>query len=116
MSRRDSFWVVSALGLGALLTEGVLLGPRRLTVSHHTLGDADAGWNPIRLAILTDLHLKRIGGFHEELATALREARADVLLFVGDSVDHPDGLPVLADLLSLLPPEPLRFATLGTWE
>ena len=116
MSRRDSFWVVSALGLGALLTEGVLLGPRRLTVSHHTLGDADAGWNPIRLAILTDLHLKRIGGFHEELATALREARADVLLFVGDSVDHPDGLPVLADLLSLLPPEPLRIATLGNWE
>jgi predicted MPP superfamily phosphohydrolase len=114
--RRALLLGAGALGLGALVAEGVILAPRRLTVSHHTVGDEAGGPDPVRLAVLTDLHLGRVGGFQRELATAVEEAGPDVLLFVGDSVDDPAALPILAEFLALLPPGPRRFATLGNWE
>jgi predicted MPP superfamily phosphohydrolase len=115
-SRRTFVLSAAALCVGALVTEGVLLAPRRLRVSHHTLGNPDHPSKRIRLAVLTDLHLGRLRGFHEELATAVEEARPDILLLVGDSVDDPGALPVLGEFLDLLPLAPLRFATLGNWE
>ena len=115
-SRRHFLLAGGTLGLGALLAEGTLLAPRRLTVSRHTLGDGEAGGEQIRFAILADLHLRGIGRLHEELAAAVDAARPDVILFLGDSVDDPDALPILADLLALLPRDTLRFATLGNWE
>lgn len=116
VSRRRFVLGASAVGLGVLLTEGMVLAPRRLTVTRHTLGGAEDASGSIRLAVLTDLHLKRITSFHRKLARAVSEARPDVLLLVGDTVHDPAGLPVLADLLALLPGEARRFATLGNWE
>lgn len=115
-SRRTFVLAALGAGLGALATEGVLLAPRRLTVSHHTLGPPVRRSERMRLAVLTDLHLGRLSPFHEAVARAVEEADADVLLFVGDSVDDAGALPVLGEFLGLLPPEPLRFASLGNWE
>lgn len=117
VSRRR--FVVASVGLvgaGVLGVEGVLLQPGRLQVTEHVLGDPSPGRDPIRLAVLTDLHLAELTPFHRQLATGVDQARPDVILVVGDSIDDRAGLPALRAFLRLLPPGPLRLATLGNWE
>jgi predicted MPP superfamily phosphohydrolase len=103
-------------GAGLLFTEGVILEPTRLSVSRHTIGRPGSGVDPIRLAVLTDLHLKHLGGFHQRIAQAVVTSHPDAVLFVGDSIDDPDKLPLLRDLLEMIPGDAVRFATLGNWE
>lgn len=99
------------MGLNALALE-----PRRLDVSRHSLGDPTGASVAVRLAVLTDLHIRAVGGVHEKLARAVSDAQPDIVLLVGDSVDRRDTLPVLGEFLSLLPDVGSRYATLGNWE
>ena len=136
MNRRRFLGAGAALAAGALATEGVVLQPRRLQVTHHRIGGgADAAragsaraptpgvaTAPLaseashRLAVLTDLHLDDMGAFQEEVARAVTEADVDMVVIVGDAIDDADRLPVLRDFLALLPSGATRYATLGNWE
>lgn len=107
---------IGLVGVTGLAVEGMLLEPRRLEVTRHTLGTPDAERRPLRLAVLTDLHLKRISDFHAQIVDAVREAEPAAVLFVGDSIDRADNLPLLSEFLRLLPPSGMRIATLGNWE
>jgi len=86
-------------------------------VTRHTVGSpASSDALPLRLVQLSDLHIRDVTRFHERIAEAVEEVEPDVIVLTGDSVDSSDGLPALRAFLSLLPPEPKRFATLGNWE
>lgn len=118
---RRRFLIGSGLSLagtwaGALALEGLILEPRRLAVTTHTLGTPVPGRTPLRLAVITDLHLQEISGLHHALAEAIRDADPSAILLVGDSIDHRDSLPLLREFLQLLPPAGIRVATLGNWE
>jgi predicted MPP superfamily phosphohydrolase len=99
-----------------VLLEGLVLEPRRLSISRHSLGRVEPGVEPIRLAVLADLHLAALGSLHDKLARALAEAEADVILMVGDSIDRADRLPLLGEFLRTLPSSGQRYATIGNWE
>lgn len=116
ISRRRFLEVSGAVGASALFAEGVFLEPKRLAVSEHTIGGEGGSSQPLRLAILTDLHLGSITSFHQRIADAVAAAEPDVVLLVGDSIDRADSLPLLGDFLALLPTGPRRCATLGNWE
>ncbi len=105
-----------ALVAGAALAEGFIFEPARLHVSHHSLGEPRSGLDPIRLAVLTDLHLRALGALHEKLERAVAEAEPDVILLVGDSIDRSDNLPLLREFLETLPASAQRYATVGNWE
>lgn len=116
---RRGFLVGSGVGLlaaGTLAVEGLVLGPDRLEVSRHVLGREDVGVEPIRLAMLADLHLDDVSDLHQRIADAVRAADPDAVLLVGDSIDDAGNLPVLAEFLALLPDTGIRVATLGNWE
>lgn len=105
-----------ALVAGAVLAEGFVFVPGRLSVSRHSLGEPRSGLDPIRLAVLTDLHLTTLGEFHEKLERALAEAEPDVILLVGDSIDRSNNLPLLREFLEALPTAAQKYATVGNWE
>ncbi|MDX2206138.1 MAG: metallophosphoesterase [Gemmatimonadales bacterium] len=115
---RRQFLVGSGIGLaaGALALEGIVLEPRRLEISSHTLGTPLPGRDPLRLAVITDLHLQEVSELHHALAAAVHDANPDAILLVGDSIDHLDSFSLLSDFLQLLPPAGIRVATLGNWE
>jgi predicted MPP superfamily phosphohydrolase len=125
MNRRRFIGVAGAAAAGAVATEGLLLAPRRLDVTHHRLESATSGGSrtvpaaepsAVRVAVLTDLHLREVSTLHERIAAEIAAADVDLVVLVGDSIDRADRLPVLADFLALLPPGPVRLATLGNWE
>lgn len=116
---RRRFLIGSGLGLAgasALAIEGLILEPRRLAVTTHTLGTPSPGRAPLRLAVITDLHLQEVSGLHHALADAIHDAAPSAILLVGDSIDHRDSLPLLSEFLQLLLPVGVRVATLGNWE
>ena len=115
LTRRRFLASAGLAAVGGVALEAAYFGPRRLSVTRHALGSPGA-FDPIRLAVITDLHLKGVDDLHESLATSLRAADPNCIVLVGDSIDSPEGLPLLSEFLDLLPAEPSRFATLGNWE
>lgn len=102
-----------AAGGAALVLARTAITTHRLEVTHHRV--APEGVAPVRVALLTDLHLRRVSAYETRVAEAVTEARPDLMLFAGDVVDHTGELGVLRAFLSLLPDVPL-LATLGNWE
>jgi predicted MPP superfamily phosphohydrolase len=116
MTRRRFLVGTGALA-GALGLEGLVLEPRRLAVSRHQIGAApDAAGVPLRVSVLTDLHLRRVGRLERAVAAAVSSFPADLVLLVGDAIDKADALPLLGEFLGTLPPETPKYATLGNWE
>ncbi|MEM7414438.1 MAG: metallophosphoesterase [Gemmatimonadota bacterium] len=113
---RRRFLLGAAGVTAAALVEGVGLGPRRLSVSTHIVGTPRTDRPAVRIAQLSDLHLKGIEGIHVEAADVLAEWGADLVIMSGDAIDRDDAIPVLEDFLTLLPDGPVRVASLGNWE
>jgi predicted MPP superfamily phosphohydrolase len=118
LSRRAFLGIAAATaGAGLVAADALLVEPDRVTVSRHTLHarSGTAGVR-LRLAQLSDLHLRGIGGHEERIAAAVRAERPDLVLFTGDAIDRRDALPLLEEFLQLLGPGLSGFAILGNWE
>lgn len=92
-----------------------LIEPSWLEVTHHRANLQIA--TPVRIALLSDLHLPGARGLRESVPAALREEKVDLILVAGDLVDpHGDRAAVTAFLASL-PRAPLgTYVVPGNWE
>lgn len=119
MDRRRFLATLGAASAGVGLgLQGSWGEPRRLEVTRHEIRPSpgvSAGAAPLTLAQVSDLHLKALGRVHERVARAVGEARPDVVLFTGDTVDRRWALPLLEAFLGMLPAVP-GYAVLGNWE
>jgi predicted MPP superfamily phosphohydrolase len=117
VTRRSFIASVGALMAGGIGAEGLLLEPGRVMVTRHRIGGtpSEAG-SALRIAQLSDLHLKGVGRFEERIAARVEELDPHVVLLTGDSIDEASSLPLLAAFLELLPPRSRRYAILGNWE
>jgi predicted MPP superfamily phosphohydrolase len=91
----------------------------RLAVTRHIVGDAgssQANAPTLRVAQLSDLHLRAIGAREERVAAAVTVHRPDLIVFTGDSVDDPAHLGTLDDFLDLLDWRTRKLAILGNGE
>lgn len=114
ISRRQFVSATCGLCVASVSTYAFGIAPHRLLVTRHRMA---GGPGPVlRVAQLSDLHLKRIGPYTERVIAAVHEARPDLVLLTGDAIDRADALPVLAGLLALLPSGSARLAILGNWE
>ncbi|HEX2779932.1 MAG TPA: metallophosphoesterase, partial [Gemmatimonadaceae bacterium] len=115
---RRRFLAAAGAGVTLLAADGLLVEPRRLTVTRHVVRSpgAQPGGRRVRIVQLTDLHLHSVGSFHEEIAHAVQRADPHLIVIVGDTVDRDDGLTLLGDFMSLLDPAIPKFATWGNWE
>lgn len=56
-----------------------------IDVQLHALPQALDGY---RLAVVSDLHIRRLGPYHESILRAVRDAQPDVILILGDTMDE----------------------------
>lgn len=93
MNRRRFLAALGAACAGAGAYAG-LVEPRRLEVTHHTI-EPRPGSARARLVVaqVTDLHIHGLGHLHHAIAEHLAEIRPHLVVFTGDSVDDPAGVP-----------------------
>lgn len=90
-----------------------LVEPNWVEVTYH--GEVPGDRPPIRIAVLSDLHLSGVGYRERVVIEQLHVVRPDILVLAGDVVDESDDLPALRTLLSQLD-VPHAVAVLGNWE
>ena len=117
MTRRRFLTALSIAGVGSVLgVEGLVLGPHRLTVNRHRIPKSGRPGTRLRIVQLTDLHLRRLGEYHEWVAAEVNALDADIVVLTGDSVDQRQRLDALGIFLEWLDQGPQRYAILGNWE
>jgi len=116
-TRRRFLLSMGAAGSAAVGTDAFWIEPNRLTISQHALGaPAEPGAEKIRLVQWTDLHLRRVNAHAQDIARETNRLEPDILLITGDSVDRPDRLGELDELLGLVDRATPKYAILGNWE
>ena len=71
---------------------------------------------PVRVVHLSDLHCDPAPRLEERLPDLVAAERPDLIVFTGDSLNSPAGLPVLKPLLTRLAQIAPTFAVRGNWD
>jgi uncharacterized protein len=71
---------------------------------------------PLRVVHISDLHCDPRPRLEERLPDIIAAQRPDLIVFTGDSVNSPEGLPVLRKLLPRLAQIAPTFAVRGNWD
>ena len=92
--------------------------PYRLEVSRVTVTTPrlPAGARPFRLALISDLHSDPRARLEERLPEVIAREKPDAILFGGDAVNSPGGLPVFRRCMEELARIAPTFAVRGNWD
>ncbi|HYE13601.1 MAG TPA: metallophosphoesterase [Pyrinomonadaceae bacterium] len=71
---------------------------------------------PVRLVHISDLHCDPEARLEGRLPKIIAAERPDLIVFTGDSLNSPEGLPVLRELLPRLTAIAPTFAVRGNWD
>jgi predicted MPP superfamily phosphohydrolase len=97
---------------------GYFLEPYRLSVTHVEIATAKMAPNaaPIRIVHLSDLHSDPKARLEPRLAAAVAAEHPDIVVFTGDSINSPEGLPVFQQALASLAKIAPTFVVEGNWD
>jgi predicted MPP superfamily phosphohydrolase len=110
------------LGLAALglvcLAYGRDIEPNWLEVTHVRLETAKLrkGIRPVRIVQISDLHSEATPGLEEKLPAVIAGEKPDLVLFTGDAINSPDGLPIFKRCLRRVAAVAPTFAVTGNWD
>ena len=113
---RRAAWLAAAAVVSGLAVYGVAIEPQWVEVTHHEAGARSAGASRIRIAQLSDLHLRGVGRRERRVAEPVRAQKVDVVLLTGDIIDSRHGIEVVPKFLGLIGPGPRLFAVPGNWD
>jgi len=110
-------FALAALGF-VCIAYGYFVEPYRLTISHVEIRSSKlaAGQHPIRIVHFSDLHSDPKARLERRLPEAVRREHPDIIVFTGDSINSPEGLPVLQNCLSALAMIAPTFVVRGNWD
>jgi len=103
---------------GVVAVDGFVVTPRRLETSLESFGGAGPAGETrptVRVAQLSDLHLRGLGRLHESLLAQLYDLAPGLIALTGDMIDRPQHVATLDAFLGELPDVP-TCAVLGNWE
>jgi predicted MPP superfamily phosphohydrolase len=102
----------------ACMAYGYFVEPYWLSVTRVRVETAKLprGTRPIRLVHISDLHSDPQARLEEQLPGAIAAERPDLIVFTGDSINSPDGLPVLRNCLTRLAQIAPTFVVKGNWD
>jgi hypothetical protein len=108
---------LAAAGI-ACMAYGYFIEPYWLSVTRVRITSAKLppGSRPIRLVHISDLHSDPEARLEEELPGAIAAERPDLIVFTGDSLNSPAGLPVLRNCLTRLAQVAPTFVVKGNWD
>ena len=97
---------------------GYFIEPYRLTIRNVELRTDKLPPNspPIRIAHISDIHSDPIPRLEEKLPDAIAEQHPDLIVFTGDSLNSPEGLPVFRACLSKISKIAPTFVVKGNWD
>jgi predicted MPP superfamily phosphohydrolase len=74
------------------------------------------GANPIRLIHISDLHSDPTPRLEKQLPEIIKNEKPDVIVFTGDSINSPEGLPVFRECLANLAAIAPTYVVKGNWD
>ena len=112
--------IVLALACVGLLcfAYGYFIEPYRLEVTHVRIESAKLlkGTRPIRLVQISDLHSDPKVRLEERLPEVVAAEQPDLIVFTGDAINSPAGLPIFKRCLTRLAQIAPTFAVQGNWD
>ena len=111
--------IVFGLALaGILLVAYSFIEPYWLEVTHVRIPSAKLarGTGPIRIAQISDLHCDSFARLEDRLPDVIAREKPDLIVFTGDALNSPAGLPIFKRCMAQLPPIAPTFAVLGNWD
>jgi uncharacterized protein len=113
-------WVI--LGLAALgtlcIAYGFLIEPYWPQVTQVRIASPKVprGSRPVRIVHLSDLHCDARPRLEERLPDLIAAQHPDVIVFTGDAINSPEGLPVFRRCMTRLAEIAPTFAVRGNWD
>ncbi len=110
-------FALAAVGV-VCMAYGYFIEPYWLSVTRVRLASAKLprGARPIRLIHISDLHSDPKVRLEERLPDVIAAERPDLIVFTGDSLNSPAGLPVLRSCLTRLAQVAPTFVVKGNWD
>lgn len=111
-----------ALTLAAIgvlcMAYGYFVEPYWLAVTRVSIASAKLprGARPVRLIHISDLHSDPKVRLEERLPEVIAAERPDLIVFTGDSINSPAGLPILRNCLTRLAKIAPTFVVKGNWD
>lgn len=116
MNRRR-FIAWSAVGAASLALGDMVIEPHRLETTFRTIRlNRNPSLDRIRAVQISDLHLTGFGSHEERIASVTHNAKPDLVLITGDSLDHKGRRGILNEFMNALDPDVPKLAILGNWE
>jgi predicted MPP superfamily phosphohydrolase len=109
--------VLAVVGLGCI-AYGSLIEPYRLSVTRVDIPTSKlrAGTAPIRIVHLSDLHSDPEPRLETGLAAAIAAEHPDIIVFTGDAINSPGGLPVFRNTLAEIARVAPTYVVRGNWD
>lgn len=117
LNKRD-LTVLTLGGLGVLcVLYGLLVEPYWLSIEHislisHKLKTGQA----IRVVQISDLHCDSKIRLEDKLPEVISQQKPDIIVFTGDAINMPDGLPIFRRCLERLAKIAPTFVVKGNWD
>lgn len=111
--------VLTLAGVGFLcFGYGYFVEPYWLSVTHVRINSPKLtkGSRPIRILHISDLHSDPKPRLEERLPRAIAAEQPDLIVFTGDSINSPAGLPVFRECLTELAKIAPTFVVKGNWD
>lgn len=116
MKRRDFIlWGMRGI-IAATMADAYFFEPKWLEWPKFSLAPRASGGTPFSFIQVSDLHLKGVDHSLTEAAVKINQAKPDLVLITGDSIEGPQFLPHLDKFLSLIDHDIPKAAILGNWE
>ncbi|MGH9750536.1 MAG: metallophosphoesterase [Candidatus Polarisedimenticolia bacterium] len=111
--------ILTLAGIGLLcMAYGRFVEPFRLEVVRVRVATSRLapGSQPFRIALISDLHSDPRPRLENRLPEAIAGERPDLVLFAGDSINSPGGLPVFRECLTRIARIAPTFVVKGNWD
>lgn len=105
--------------MGLAAADTFIIEPRWLDVVERDIPvpNLPSAWQGIRIAHLSDTHLKSLGRLHDAVFSTLQKANPQLVVLTGDTIEEPEALKILEDFCRGLTQNGREVvATIGNWE
>jgi len=115
--REIAFMALADIGV-ICVAYGYFIEPNWLEITHVEVPTSKlpAGTRPIRIVHISDVHSDPRPRLEEKLGRVIESERPDAIVFTGDSINSPSGLPIFTALLKRLVSVAPTFVVRGNWD